>query len=269
MRVGSHRPNRPHRPAQARVRNEPQKATSGPDDPDDLDGPQSTFPTRRSVIMPSNILFERYRPKHIAEVVLLPSDRKTFERFIAKGNAPHILLIGPPGVGKTSVALALANDLNWRVMRMNAAAYTNIEAVRTEIAQFALPPTHGPLPFVFEDDQRHRCVFLDEADHILKNAQAALRGIMEAAAEANHCNFILTANDAEKIDPAIRSRCAVFDFSHSDRTGREIIELAYRERIANIFDTEGFEADPEVIDRLIRRHFPDLRAILNEIQKHV
>ena len=77
-------------------------------------------------------LFEKYRPRRIAECVLLPDDRTSFELFIAKGNAPHILLVGPPGVGKTSVAMALADDLNWEVMKKNAAAYADIEAVRNQ-----------------------------------------------------------------------------------------------------------------------------------------
>jgi replication-associated recombination protein RarA len=74
--------------------------------------------------------FEKYRPRRIAECVLLPHDREVFESFIAKARAPHMLLIGPPGVGKTSVAMALVNQMNWEVMKRNAAVYTNIEAAR-------------------------------------------------------------------------------------------------------------------------------------------
>jgi DNA polymerase III delta prime subunit len=210
-------------------------------------------------------LFEKYRPRRVSEAVLLPGDRESFASFIAKGNAPHILLVGPPGVGKTSVAMALANDLNWEVMKKNAAAYTNVDAVRTEIAEFAVPPSHLPL---FDAEERHRCVILDESDHIPPKAQAALRGIMEEAAATDHSNFILTANDGNKIDPAIRSRCAVFDFSYSDPTDREIITSSFRGRIIEIIEAEGLEPDGRIIDRLLKKHGLDFRAMLNEIQKN-
>jgi DNA polymerase III delta prime subunit len=209
-------------------------------------------------------LFEKYRPRRVSEAVLLPGDRESFESFIAKGNAPHILLVGPPGVGKTSVAMALADDMKWLVMKKNAAAYADIEAVRTKIAQFALPPSHLPL---FDAEERHHCVILDESDHIPPKAQAALRGIMEEAAATDHSNFILTANDGNKIDPAIRSRCAVFDFSYSDPTDRERITSAFRNRIATIFDAEGLEQDQTLIDHILKRHGLDFRAALNEIQR--
>jgi DNA polymerase III delta prime subunit len=210
-------------------------------------------------------LFEKYRPRRIAECVLLPGDRTVFESFIARENAPHILLVGPPGVGKTSVAMALANDLNWEVMKKNAAAYTNIDAVRTEIAQFALPPSHLPL---FDAEERHRCVFLDEGDHIPAKAQAALRGITEEAAATGHANFIFTANDGNNIDTAIRSRCAVFDFSYPEPADREIIMAGFRDRTVEIFEAEGLEPNGEKIDRLLERYGLDFRAVLNEIEKH-
>jgi DNA polymerase III delta prime subunit len=214
----------------------------------------------------TNHLFERYRPKRIADCVLLPRDRKFFESFIAKKNAPHLLLVGPPGVGKTSVAMALGNDMGWEVMQMNAAAYGNVEAVRTDVSQFALPPSHIPL---FNDDARHRCAFLDEFDHMPSKAQAALRGVMERAAATGHCNFIFTANDGTKIDAAIRSRCAVFDFCYPDPNDQTIITEGFRERMKMILDAEGLEANEKLIDRLLGRYGLDFRAALNEVQKRI
>jgi putative ATPase len=209
-------------------------------------------------------LFEKYRPRSVAAAILLPKDREALNSFIANGRAPHLLLVGPPGVGKTSVATALAHDMDWTVMRKNAAAYVDIDAVRNEIAMFAVP--QAVLPFL--DDGRHHCILLDEADHIPTKAQAALRGVMEEAASTGHANFILTANDGTKIDPAIRSRCTVFDWSYAEAAKREIIKSACRERIAQILLAEGFEPDQEVIEQLLDKHFPDLRAILNDIQRH-
>lgn len=225
---------------------------------------KSTFMTMTRDRTKAATLSERYRPKEIADCVLLPEVREAFQRFISKDCAPHILLLGPPGVGKTSLALALATATKWEVIVENAAAYANVEAVRTEIRDFALTT------FSFHSllGGGHRCLILDEADHIPARAQAALRGIMEEAAANGDSTFILTANDEKKIDPAIRSRCAVFDFSYSDPNEKELMTKLYRERIANILEAEGLEPDGQVIDRLLAEFFPDLRAILNEVQKH-
>jgi DNA polymerase III delta prime subunit len=217
----------------------------------------------------TNHLFERYRPKRIADCVLLPRDRKFFESFIAKKNAPHLLLVGPPGVGKTTVGMALAADMNWQMTKKNAAAYTNIEAVRNEIAALATCRP-GLLEALYGVPEPLVCILLEEADHIPIKAQAAMRGMMEdAAAMQDGGTFILTANDGSKIDPAIRSRCAVFDFCYDNSRDREIIKDGYRARITEILEAEGMEADPGMIDRLIERHFPDLRGMLNEMQLHV
>ena len=138
--------------------------------------------------------------------------------------------------------MALANDLNWEVMKKNAAAYTNVDAVRTEIAEFAVPPSHLPL---FDAEERHRCVILDESDHIPPKAQAALRGIMEDAAATDHSNFILTANDGNKIDPAIRSRCSVFDFSYSDPSGARGNHIGFQGTGSQQFSTPKTSTRPK------------------------
>lgn len=212
-------------------------------------------------------LFEKYRPCRLADVILLPEHRRAFERFVANRHAPHLLLIGPPGVGKTSVATALPNELGWNIVRKNAAAYLNTDAVRTEIAHYGGP--HYTLAPLFGEDEPHDYLLLEEVDHMPGKAQGAMRAMMEEAAAGGHCNFALTANNVRKIDPAIRSRCAEFDFSYDNARDREIITEAYRVRIAAILKAEGMETNMEMIDRLIERHFPDLRAMLNALQLHI
>ena len=217
--------------------------------------------------MPTPHLSERYRPRVVSECVLLPNHRRALEGFIAERCAPHLLLVGPPGLGKTSVALALANDLNWEVIQKNADGYTNIEIVRTEIADFALPPHHSLLLLLGEED-RHRCVILDEADHIPRKAQVALGGIMDKALATNDSTFILTANDRKKIDPAITSRCVVFDLSYSDPADQETIKSAFRERAVKILKAEGREPNDDLISRCLSKYGLDFRAVLNELQTH-
>jgi replication factor C subunit 2/4 len=205
---------------------------------------------------------EKYRPHHIAECVLLPEVVERFASFVARGHCPHLLLVGPTGIGKTSLAMSLAFEMNWETMRNNAASYANVE-VRDKINEFALP---GPTIF---EQERHRCVLLDEADHMPKKLQAALRPTMEECAATGECNFALIANNGTKIDNAVRSCCAVVDFSYSAPVEREVILAAYRRRVREITEMEGVEIDSDAIDQCLQEHGLDFRRILNEIQAKV
>jgi replication factor C small subunit len=209
-------------------------------------------------------LAEKYRPKLLADCVLLPRDRQHLESLIQRRCSPHILLLGPYGVGKTSVASAFAREMNWNVLERNGRLAVTLDSIRDEIAPIALP--HGILPIL--DDGRSQGVFLDEADLIPPQAQAALRRMMEEAAAGGSSTFILAANNPANIDGGIRSRCAVFDFNY---VGDDLdhVRRAFRERIGRILAAEDIQPDWPSIDRMLDQFWPDFRATLNELEKYM
>jgi DNA polymerase III delta prime subunit len=205
------------------------------------------------------IWVEKYRPKTIEECILPESTKKTFQEFLNKGEIPNMLLAGPPGIGKTTVAKALCNELGVDVYVINGSDEGRfLDTVRNNAKNFASTVS-------LSSDAKHKVVIIDEADNTGNDVQLLLRAFVEEF--AGNCRFIFTCNYKNKIIEPLHSRCAVIDFSIK---GKEKTALAgsFFKRLQNILDAEGVEFDQRVLAELINKHFPDWRRVLNECQRY-
>jgi len=210
--------------------------------------------------MASEFLFvEKYRPQVIEDCILPDDTKKTFKEFVAKGEIPNLLLAGPPGVGKTTIAKALCNELGADCYVINGSDEGRfLDTVRNQAKNFASTVS-------LTGSSKHKVIIIDEADNTGNDVQLLLRANIEAF--YNNCRFIFTCNYKNKIIEPLHSRCAVIDFSIK---GKEKAKLAgsFFKRLQDILDAEGIEYDPKVLAQLINSHFPDWRRVLNECQKY-
>jgi DNA polymerase III delta prime subunit len=201
----------------------------------------------------------KYAPKTIEDCILPESTKKTFQDFLNKGEIPNMLLAGPPGIGKTTVAKALCNELGVDVYVINGSDEGRfLDTVRNNAKNFASTVS-------LSSDAKHKVVIIDEADNTGNDVQLLLRAFIEEF--AGNCRFIFTCNYKNKIIEPLHSRCAVIDFSIK---GKEKTALAgsFFKRLQNILDAEGVEFDQRVLAELINKHFPDWRRVLNECQRY-
>jgi DNA polymerase III delta prime subunit len=201
---------------------------------------------------------EKYRPQKIDECILPESLKKTFKDYIAQGELPHFLLCGTAGVGKTTVAKALCNEIGAEYVILNGSdTGGHIDTLRTTIKGFATS--------VSLTDAK-KVIILDEADYLQANStQPALRNYMEEFSA--NCRFIFTANYKNRIIEPIHSRCAVIEFKIDNKEKQEIA-AAFFKRATTILKQENIEFDPKVVAELVTKHFPDYRRILNELQRY-
>jgi DNA polymerase III delta prime subunit len=197
---------------------------------------------------------EKYRPKKVSDYVFRDDNqRRQVENWIKEGSIPHLLLSGSAGIGKTTLAKVLCNELgieDFDVLEINASRDNNVETVRDKIINFVQMIPFGPF----------KVVLLDEADYLTPNAQAILRGVMETY--SNHSRFILTCNYPNRIIPAIHSRCQGFHVEKTDQT-------EYTARVATILIEEDIEFDLDVLDTFVKAAYPDLRKCINLVQQSV
>jgi DNA polymerase III delta prime subunit len=201
---------------------------------------------------------EKYRPQNIDDCVLPESIKRTFKEYITKGELPTFLFCGTAGVGKTTVAKALCNEVGAEYIMINGSDEgRSIDTLRTTIKNFATT--------VSLTDSK-KVVIIDEADYMnADSVQPALRNFIEQF--SNNCRFIFTCNFKNRIIEPLHSRCAVMEFK-IDQKDKQEIAAAFFKRAVYILKNEGIEFDPKVVSELIIKHFPDYRRILNELQRY-
>ncbi len=205
------------------------------------------------------IWVEKYRPKTIEECILPSSIKKTFTEFLNRGEIPNMLLSGPPGIGKTTVAKALCNELGVDFYLINGSDEGRfLDTVRNNAKNFASTVS-------LSSTAKHKVIIIDEADNTGNDVQLLLRAFIEEF--ANNCRFIFTCNYKNKILEPLHSRCAVVDFSINGKEKEEIMLLFFK-RLKSILDIEGVQNEPKVLAKLISKHFPDWRRVLNECQRY-
>ena len=202
---------------------------------------------------------EKYRPKTIEECILPESTKKTFLDFLDKGEVPNLLLAGPAGCGKTTVAKALCNQLGVDVYVTNGSDEGRfLDTVRNNAKNFASTVS-------LSSESKHKVIIIDEADNTTPDVQLLLRASIEEF--SGNCRFIFTCNYKNKIIEPLHSRCAVIDFAIKGKQKQEIATRFFK-RLNWILDNERIQSDKKVIAELINKHFPDWRRVLNECQRY-
>ena len=200
---------------------------------------------------------EQYRPKTVDDCILPQTLKSTFKEFVANGNVPNVILSGGPGVGKTTIAKAVLEELGATYMMINGSEESGIDVLRTKIKNFASTVS-------LEGGRKY--LILDEADYLNpQSTQPALRGFMEEF--HNNCGFILTCNYKNRLIEPLHSRCSVVDFN-IPKSEKPNLASEFMKRMVGILQNENVEYDKKVLVEVIQRHFPDWRRILNELQRY-
>ena len=200
---------------------------------------------------------EKYRPKKISDCILPIELKKTFQQFVDNKDVPNLLLTGGAGVGKTTVARAMLEELGADYLVINGSMNGDINTLRNEILQFASSVS-------FTGGRKY--VILDEADYLNANStQPALRNFMEEF--SRNCGFILTCNFKNRIIEPLHSRCSVIDFKISKKDMAKLA-MQFLKRIEGVLTYENVEFDKSVVAQIIEKYFPDWRRVLNELQRY-
>jgi DNA polymerase III delta prime subunit len=202
---------------------------------------------------------EKYRPKTIEDCILPENIKKTFQDFLDKGEVPNLLLAGPAGCGKTTVAKALCNELGVDVYVINGSDEGRfLDTVRNTAKNFASTVS-------LSSTAKHKVIIIDEADNTTNDVQLLLRAFTEEF--SGNCRFIFTCNFKNKIIEPLHSRCACIDFSSNSKI-RPQLAAQFFKRLQEILGAESVEYDNKVLVELINKHFPDWRRVLNECQRY-
>ena len=200
---------------------------------------------------------EKYRPKTISECVLPSGLKQTLSEFISKGDLPNLILSGGPGVGKTTAAKALIEELGLTYMMINGSEESGIDTLRVKLKNYASTVSlHGGRKYLI----------LDESDYLnAQSTQPALRGLIEEFHK--NCGFILTCNYKNRLIPPLHSRCSVVDFTIQKSEKKELAEQFF-ERVMDILVAEDIKFEPKAVAEVINKFFPDWRRVINELQRY-
>lgn len=206
--------------------------------------------------MEEYLLTEKYRPRIIDDCVLPDAIKTKFKAYIEEKQVPNLLLVGTPGVGKTTIARALLNEMNANYIVINGSLDRNIDTLRNDIASFAS---------AMSTNKTKKFVIIDEADNLNQNSmQLALRAFMEEFSSV--CGFIFTCNNQAKIIEALRSRCTTIKFDFLNKEVFYEIAPKFLTRLQYILNIEQVQYDNKVLAKLIQNNYPDFRKIINIIQ---
>ena len=207
--------------------------------------------------MLEHLLFtEKYRPKTIAECILPDRLKTPFQEYVNQNNIPNLLLSGGAGVGKTTVAKAMCEEIGCDYMIINGSDENGVDVVRYKITNYASSMSLSG---------GRKVIIIDEADYLSPNAQAAFRNAIEEF--ASNCSFIFTCNYKNKLIDPLHSRCAVVDFTLKNNEKTQMAGQFFK-RIQSILRSEEIDYDDKVIVELIKKHFPDFRRVINELQRY-
>ena len=200
---------------------------------------------------------EKYRPKTIQETILPDDLKETFQKIVDSGEIPNMLFTGTAGLGKTTVARAICNELGLDYIVINGSEEGNIDTLRGKIKQFASSVSLSG---------GYKVVILDEADYLNpQSTQPALRGFIEEFSQ--NCRFILTCNFKNRVIEPLHSRCGVYEFNVKTNKDRATLGQQFFSRCRDILRNEDIEYNGKTVANLVMKHFPDFRRGLNELQR--
>lgn len=199
---------------------------------------------------------EKYRPQTVEDCILPERLKVPFQEYVNQKQIPNLLLTGGAGVGKTTIAKALCNEIGADYMVINGSDENGVDIIRIKVKNFASSMSLGG---------GRKVLIIDEADYLSVNAQACLRNAIEEFAV--NCSFIFTCNYKAKIIDPLHSRCAVIEFGMKNGE-KQKMATDFLKRILSVLDAEKIEYDKKVVAELVMKHFPDFRRVINELQRY-
>lgn len=200
---------------------------------------------------------EKYRPQTVEDCILPERLKIPFQEYVNQKQIPNLLLAGGAGVGKTTVAKAMCNEIGADYIVINGSDESGIDVFRGKIKNFASSMSFGG---------GRKVIIIDEADYLNPNStQPALRNAIEEF--ASNCSFIFTCNFKNRIIDPLHSRCAVIEFGLKNGEKQKMAGSFFK-RIQTVLETEKVEYDDKVIAELVKKHFPDFRRVINELQRY-